>query len=161
MRRAPLLLLFTVHLPLMADHAPGHAKLEWGLGLGAISHPDFRGSSHDRARLLPLPYLKYRGERLRVDEGIEGRLFKTPNLLLSVSGNGSLPSSDGNAERQGMDKLDATVEFGPSLEYRLHHDDETQLWLEFPIRFALNVEDSFKSIGEVFHPRLAWRKPGG
>ncbi len=152
-----LLLIFS--LPLAADHVPGHAKLEWGVGMVGLSLPDFRGSSVDQQKLLPFPYLKYRGERLRVDDGIEGRLFKTPDLLLSVSGNGSLPSSDDSNERAGMEPLDAVVELGPSLEYRIRHDRTTSLWLELPVRFALNVEDDFDSIGEVFHPRLAWRKP--
>lgn len=159
MNRLWLIPLLALSLPSAADHAPDHAKFEWGLGIAALSLPDFRGSSHDQQQLLPLPYIKYRGERLRVDDGIEGQLFKTPDLLLSVSGNGSLPSSDDNTERAGMPELEATVEFGPSLEYRLRYDDETSLWLELPLRVALNVEDSFNSIGEVFHPRLAWRKP--
>lgn len=159
MNRLWSLLLLGVSLPLAADHVPGHAKIEWGLGVGAISLPDFRGSSHDQQKVLPLPYIKYRGERLRVDDGIEGRLFKTPDLLLSISGNGSLSSSDDNRERAGMEPLDATVELGPSLEYRIRYDEQTSLWLELPLRFALNVEDDFKTIGEVFHPRLAWRKP--
>lgn len=159
MNRFALMILLVTSAPSLADHAPDHAKLEWGLGVGSIAHPDFRGSSHDQVRLIPLPYIRYRGDRLRVEDGIEGRIFKTPDILLTLSGNGSLPSSDGNAEREGMAKLDTTVELGPSLEYRIRHDDTTSLWLELPVRFALNVEDSFKSIGEVFHPRLAWRKP--
>lgn len=144
---------------LFADHETGHATLEWGLGVASLTHPDYRGSTRDQNRVLPLPYIKYRGNRLRVDDGIEGRLFKTPDLLLSLSGNGSLPSSNSNPERAGMEKLDATVEIGPSLEYRFMHNEKSSLWLELPLRFALNVEDSFDSIGSVFHPRLAWRIP--
>lgn len=153
------LLLCCLSLPALADHVPGHAKLEWGIGIAALTLPDYRGSTREQNRVLPLPYLKYRGYRLRVDDGIEGRFFQTPDLLLSLSGNGSLPSSDDNPERAGMVKLDATVEIGPSLEYRVHHDETSSLWLELPLRIALNVEDSFDSIGSVFHPRLAWRRP--
>lgn len=158
-RKLFLLSGLMISCQLQADHVPGHAKLEWGLGIATLTHPDYRGSTHDQVRTLPMPYLKYRGERLRVDEGIEGRIFKTPDLLLSLSGNGSLPSSDDNPERQGMEKLDAIVEFGPSLEYRVRHDHVSSLWVELPLRFALNVEDDLNSIGTIFHPRLAWRKP--
>lgn len=154
-----LLALFLLPIAAVADHVPGHAKLEWGLGIGVLAHPDFRGSRHDQQRVLPVPYIKYRGDRLRIDDGIEGRIFSTPNLLLSVSGNGSLPSSSGNSEREGMDELDATAEFGPSLEYRMAHSDTSSVWLELPLRFALNVQEDLDSIGQVFHPRVAWRRP--
>lgn len=142
-----------------ADHVPGHARLEWGLGVAALSTADYRGSSNTQNNLIPLPYLKYRGKRLRIDDGVEGRLFDSPDLLITISGNGSLPSSDGNAERSGMDELDTTVELGPSIEYRVQHNTSTQLWLELPLRFALNAEDNFDLLGEVFHPRLSWRRP--
>lgn len=159
MNKNILWLVLAASSPLLADHIPGHAKLEWGFGVATLTHPDYRGSTRDQNRVLPLPYIKYRGNRLRVDDGIEGRLFKTPDLLLSLSGNGSLPSSNSNPERAGMQKLEATVEIGPSLEYRVMHDEKTSLWLELPLRFAMNIEDSFDSVGSVFHPRLAWRIP--
>jgi MipA family protein len=134
-------------------------KFEIGPALVYLSIPEYRGSSHQINQLVPFPYLKYRGEKLRVDDGIEGRLFKTPDLLLSISGNGSLPSSDKNSERAGMQDLDATLELGPSLELRLLSEEETALWLELPLRFALAVGRNINSIGYTFHPRLAWRKP--
>ncbi len=71
---------------ILADHVPGHAKLEWGVGLSALSFPDYRGSSATQDLLIPFPFIKYRGERLRVDEGIEGLLFKSPDFLLSIIG---------------------------------------------------------------------------
>jgi outer membrane protein len=144
---------------LLADHIPGHAKFKWGLGLAALSHPDYRGSSYTQSALLPLPYIRYRGERLRVEDGIEGRLFKSPDLLLTISGNGSPPSDKNNPERAGMDQLDATMEIGPSLEYRVSHDDDSSLWFELPLRYAFNLEKSLDRVGRVLHPRLAWRWP--
>jgi outer membrane scaffolding protein for murein synthesis (MipA/OmpV family) len=143
----------------VADHVEGHAKLEWGIGLAALTTPDYRGSTEHQSLLLPFPYLKYRGDRLRIDDGIEGRIFNTPDLLLSISGNGSLPSTEDNAARAGMAELDASIEFGPSLEYRLMHDTRTSLWLELPLRFAYTIQDNPEAIGQVFHPRIAWRKP--
>ncbi len=142
-----------------ADHVPGHATLEWGIGMASIHAPDYRGSGETQTELLPLPYIKYRGERLIIDEGIEGRLFATPDLLLAISGNGSLPSSDDNKAREGMDELDASIELGPSLEYRLQHDEDSSVWLELPLRFAFGVNSDLQSIGYTLNPRLAWRKP--
>ena len=141
-----------------ADHYPGHAKLEWGIGAVMLSTPDYIGSSRSQNLFAPFPYLKYRGKHLRIDDGIEARLFNTPDLLLSISGNGSLPSPDDNPAREGMDKLDASIEFGPSLEYRLTHDESTSVWLEVPLRFAFSIGDNTGYMGQIFNPKIAWRK---
>lgn len=151
-------LLFT-SASAVADQYSVHSRLELGIGLFALSTPDYRGSTHTQNKVIPFPYIKYRGERLRVDNGVEGRLFKAPDLLLSLSGNGTLPSSDNNPEREGMDELDATAEIGPSLEYRLFHDESNSLWLELPVRIAISIGDNIDLIGLVIQPRLAWRKP--
>jgi hypothetical protein len=135
------------------------AKLEWGLGLVGLSIADYIGSPERQNRVVPLPYIKYRGDFLYIDEGIEGRLFKSPDLLLGISGNGSLPTPDDNPKRAGMQQLDATFELGPSLEYRLWHDPASEVWLELPLRFAFRVNSGFDSIGGTINPRLSWRKP--
>ena len=142
-----------------SDEEPTLPELEYGIGVVQLSMPQYRGSSISNNQLIPFPYLKYRGEKLRVDDGIEGRLFKTPDLLLSISGNGSLPSSSKDSERAGMQDLDATVEFGPSLELRLQSNEDASLWLELPLRFAFSVGSDISHIGQTFHPRLAWRWP--
>lgn len=152
-----LLLLFSGSVP--ADHYPGHATLEWGLGIVALSTPDYIGSSISQQQLLPFPYLKYRGKRLRIDDGVEARLFDSADLVLSISGNGSLPGSKDNPQRAGMDELDISVEFGPSLEYQLQRNASSSVWLELPLRYAFSIEHNLDTIGRVFHPRLAWRRP--
>ena len=142
-----------------ADHVPGHAKLEWGVGVVMLHTPDYIGSTYSQTVFAPFPYLKYRGERLRIDDGVEARLFNTPDLLLSISGNGTLPGPDDNPTREGMDKLDAGIEFGPSLEYRLTHDDSTSVWLEIPLRLAFSIGQQSGYVGQILNPKIAWRKP--
>ncbi len=158
--RSIALLLTSLAAPaLLADsHAP-LPKFEWGIGAAALSLPDYRGSSRSQQSLLPFPYIKYRGKRLLIDDGIEARLFEIPDLLLSISGNGALPPPDDTPERAGMPRLDASIELGPSLEYRFFRDDFHSLWLELPLRFAVAIGSDNKQIGQVFTPRLAWRKP--
>ena len=152
--------LLCLSLPVLADHIPEHpAKLEWGPALALISTPDYIGSKNRVNYLVPFPYIKYRGDILRIDDGVEARLFKQPDLVLSVSGNGSLPSPEQSEERAGMDKLDASVEFGPSLEYRLLDNAASSLWLELPLRLAVTVSKNVAAFGKVFTPRLAWRHP--
>jgi hypothetical protein len=85
-------------------------RLELGAGLFALSAPDYRGSSETSTYLLPVPYIKYRGERLRVDEGAQGVIFESEDLLLTLSGNLSLPADDDTPEREGMDELEAIIE---------------------------------------------------
>ncbi len=58
-----------------------------------------------------------------------------------------------------MDKLDASVELGPSLEYRLTHDEDTSVWLEIPLRLAFSIGENTGYIGQIFNPKIAWRKP--
>ncbi len=154
---AILALLFCISA--LADHVPGHAKLEWGIGAVILTAPDYIGSELTQHIIAPFPYLKYRGKYLRIDDGVEALLFNTPDLLLSISGNGSLPPPDDNPTRKGMEKLDASVEFGPSLEYRLNHDETTSVWLEIPLRFAFSIGHNTAYIGNIFNPKIAWRKP--
>ncbi|MFV2031647.1 MAG: MipA/OmpV family protein [Gammaproteobacteria bacterium] len=134
-------------------------KFELGVSLLSLSAPHYRGSAHSTGYLLPVPYIKYRGDWLRIDEGVEGRLFDSENLVLSISGNGSLPVDDDNPERVGMAQLKANVEIGPSLEYRIRQGERDSLWFELPLRLALTIESSPQNIGRVLHPRLAWRLP--
>lgn len=144
---------------LVAQAEPeAHSFLELGIGVLMMDAPDYVGSSHHRLRLIPFPYLKYRGKKLRVDDGIEGRLFESPNLLVSISGNGNLPTSDNNPEREGMKPLDATVEFGPSLDYRFYHLDDQAAWLEMPLRGMFSLGNDTAFLGAVFNPKLSWNQ---
>ena len=138
------------------DHLP---RLEVGVGMLALDSPDYRGSSESDTYLLPAPYIKYRGERLRVDEGANGVIYETPDLLLTLSGNLSVPADEDTPEREGMDKLSATIEIGPSLNYRFLRLERSSWWLDLPLRFAYTLDSDFDHVGLVFQPRLSWRKP--
>ncbi len=153
-----MLLLILVSTQVVADQ---HVlpEIELGVSLLSLNAPNYRGSAHSTSYLLPVPYIKYRGERVRIDEGLEGRLFNSENLILSISGNGSLPVDDDTPERIGMGPLEANVEIGPSLEYRLHQGERDSLWFELPLRIAITIENSPQNIGRILHPRLAWRLP--
>ncbi|HEY5738155.1 MAG TPA: MipA/OmpV family protein [Gammaproteobacteria bacterium] len=134
-------------------------RLELGIGLIALNAPDYRGSAESSNYLLPVPYVKYRGHRLRVDEGADGIIFETPDLLLTLSGNLSLPADEDTPERDGMDKLEALVEIGPSLNWRFLHLRHSDLWLDLPLRLAYTLNADFEHVGYVFQPRLSWRRP--
>ena len=134
-------------------------RLELGAGLFALNAPDYRGSSESANYLLPVPYLKYRGERVRVDEGADGIIFESPDLLFTLSGNLSVPVDSDTPEREGMDELDALVEIGPSLNWRFWRGERSAWWLDLPLRVAYTLGGNFDQVGYVFQPRLSWRLP--
>jgi len=158
MKRLPVSL--TLLLLTSVVFADGHElpRLELGASLGVLDIPNYRGSENSSTLVFPLPYIKYRGKRVKVDEGVQGIFFDSKDLVVSISGNGTLPVDDDNPERVGMDELDATLEIGPSLDYRLTHG-EGQWWIELPLRFAFALNSEFEHIGQIVHPRIVWRKP--
>ncbi len=151
-----LVMALSVSSATAADALP---RFELGAGLSMVNTQDYRGARSTSSYIIPIPYIKYRGERLRVDEGAKGILVETPNLELSLSGNFSFSVDDDIPEREGMDKLDAIVEIGPSLNYRFFELSRSDWWLDLPLRLAYTANSDFDSIGYVFQPRLSWRKP--
>jgi outer membrane protein len=149
---------------LLSVFAVAHAQEElpaWeaGMGFAALSIPDYRGSDRQRSYVLPLPYLVYRGETVKVDkEGAHADLFKSDSVKLDLSINAGPPakSSDDGA-RSGMPDIDPTLEAGPVLKVLLSAsaDQDRILSLRLPLRgvVATNFRHS-KSIGWVFAPNL-------
>ncbi len=151
-----LLVLVTLEALAREDNLP---RFELGISLVGLNLPHYRGSAGSSNYLLPLPYLKYRGERFQIDDGIEGILSVSEDLILTISGNASAPVDDDSPERVGMEELKGSIEIGPSLDYRLYRAKRSSLWLELPLRLAVTFESSPQTIGRVFNPRLAWDKP--
>ena len=133
----------------------------WEAGLGAVglSLPDYRGSDQQRSYVLPLPYLVYRGDFLRLDsEGLTGLLFHSERVRLKLSGEAAMPAkSTKNKARAGMPDLDLTVQVGPALEICVAEDkhSERAMLLRLPVRSVIATDLSeWKSIGFVFNPQL-------
>ncbi len=154
----PCLLALMLASPLLAD---GHKlpRLELGASLGGLNIPNYRGSANSTAHVFILPYVKYRGDQLKVEEGVQGIMFDSQNLVLSMSANGTLPVNGDNPERVGMPKLDATLEIGPSLDYRISAANSGEWWIELPLRLAFTLNSNLEHVGQVFQPRIVWRKP--
>lgn len=133
--------------------------LEIGVGAIALNIPDYRGSADSSSYLLPTPYFKYRGDRLRVDDGAKGVIFESEDLLFTLSANFSFPVDDDTSEREGMDELDAIFEIGPAINYRFYRMQHSALWIDLPLRYGYTLDSEFDNIGYIFEPRLSWRKP--
>lgn len=129
---------------------------EVGVGVGAVSFPDYRGSSRQRSHALPVPYLIYRGEFLKADrDGIRGVFFDSERVELNLSLAASLPvDSSGNGARRGMPDLKPTIEVGPSLEFNLWRsaDQLARVDLRLPLRAAFTVHGGMQHVGMVFTP---------
>jgi MipA family protein len=131
---------------------------EAGLGVGALTFPDYRGSDETTVYPVPVPYFVYRGDFLKADrEGVRGELFDREYVELSISVNATIPvRSEHNAARRGMSDLQPTIELGPSLDLHLWRskDRAMKLDLVMPLRMPITVASSPQSIGWVFSPRL-------
>jgi outer membrane protein len=142
----------------LAVHAEEKPLWEFGLGVGAIAFPDYRGSDETHVYPVPIPYFVYRGPFLKADrDGLRGELFDREYVELSLSVNASIPiNSEDNDARRGMPDLKPTIELGPSLELHLWRsaDRTAKLDLVMPLRVPVTLESSARSLQWTFAPRL-------
>ena len=159
MRRRALLIC-SVALALSAPAAQAEEKPLWefGLGVGALAFPDYRGSDEARVYPVPVPYFVYRGPILKADrDGLRGRLFNREYVELDLSVGATIPvSSEDNAARRGMPDLKPTFEIGPSVEWHLwrSQDRDVKFDLVMPLRVPITIESSPRSLQWMFAPRL-------
>lgn len=131
---------------------------EFGMGVGAVTFPDYRGSDEIETYPVPVPYFVYRGDFFKADrDGVRGELFDRRYAEMSISLSASVPvESDENAARRGMEDLSPTLELGPSLELHVWQSSNERYKLDvvMPFRVPVTVESSPRSIGWVFAPRV-------
>jgi outer membrane scaffolding protein for murein synthesis (MipA/OmpV family) len=131
---------------------------EIGAGVAAFSFPSYRGSDQTHNFLLPVPHFTYHGDFLKADrQGIRGSFFDSDRLDLTVSLALSPPvSSDDIKARAGMSDLKGTFEIGPQVDFTFWRSENRARFLKLllPLRAAVTVEGSPKTIGWVFHPKL-------
>ncbi len=136
-------------------------KWEFGVGVGSIYGPDYRGSSEYRNYTAPIPYVIYRGKYLRSDrEGIRGQFLTFDRIQFTFSANAAItPHTAENKFRQGMPELGSTLELGPSLNIQLTGDETQHGWqLQLPWRAVYAVggkTDQF--VGSIFQPQFIFR----
>lgn len=133
-------------------------RLEAGIGVATLVHPDYRGSSRYNLSAFPLPYVIYRGDVVRVTrEGLRAQLLDRDRLNLTMSAALSLPGgADGDSARRGMPRLMPTFEAGPSLDWSLHEPDSpVSVRLRLPVRAVVATDfRNIESAGWLAHPHL-------
>ena len=152
---ALLLLAGLVAGPALAAEKP---LWELGVGMSALSFPDYRGADESSFFAIPFPYVVYRGTFFKADkDGVRGSFFDNDRIDLNVSIGASVPvSSDENRAREGMPDLQPTVELGPSLDLTLWRSQDRRytLDLRLPARAAVTVMGGMDYVGWEFSPRV-------
>lgn len=152
-----------VAMLLLASIARAEKLPQWeiGLGGGALSVPDYRGSSESQVYPYPFVFPVYRGRHLQADEeGIKGMLLESDRLRFDISYDGNVPVKNDSDARRGMDSLDPTVQIGPMLRYKLWTSDANHqsVIVDLPLRAAFAVGSGIEHIGYTAFPRIAYRR---
>lgn len=158
-----LLACFISAHPAVAQEIP---KWEFGLGVGGARIPHYRGSDQHEDYLIPLPYIRYNGDRLKVDrEGGRFFFYETESTKLDLSMAFAPPvDSEDNQARSGMPDLDPVIEIGPRFQYTVYEtaDKNLRMRLATPIRAAIATDlGNSEGIGVVFSPYFQVRYYNG
>jgi outer membrane protein len=151
--------LLLVLVCLAASPALGEQLPLWeaGVGIGSARIPHYRGSNQYRTWVLPVPYIVYRGEILKLDENrYRGLFYRSDRAELDISLSGSPPARNDEA-RRGMPDLDATFEVGPTFNLSLlgSKSSDVELELRVPVRTVIATDLSrYRYTGWVFQPNL-------
>jgi outer membrane scaffolding protein for murein synthesis (MipA/OmpV family) len=163
-------LVFVIAIVLAAPAYAYHLPVrEGGLGAATLYVPAYRGAKDQKFFWLPVPYLAYRGDTVKIDEeGVRGELYQGPRVQLDFSLAGNVPvSGDKHSARAGMRDLDPVGEAGPAMNvflFQAENSPEHQFWLRLPLRAVVSVgEPLLDDQGWVFSPYLdwVWRRTNG
>lgn len=159
---APLLLCALAALPARAQQLP---VFEVGVAGGGGSLPAYPASSQNQWRGLLVPYLIYRGDVLRSDDGgVRARANLMDGIELSVSASGGVNAqSDDVTARQGMPDLQWLGEVGPNLRFILWRGENeaspARIVLDTPVRAVFSTDWSSVSFrGFTFAPDIGYER---
>ncbi len=136
---------------------------ELGVGVAPVTFPAYRGADEQVSYTFPIPYIVYRGDRLRVDRGgARGMLWDSDNIEVDLSFDGAIPvDSSDDGPRAGMEELDPILEVGPSLKVGLAETDSGRLEFRLPVRAAIAIDDGVtRQEGWKIHPMLNYAGAG-
>jgi MipA family protein len=145
--------------PAFAQEKASAPLWEAGVGAGFVSTPAYPGADTQNHRVLAIPFLIYRGEVLRSDQGgIGARLVHSDTTEFDIGFAASLPASSKDVPaRAGMPDLGTLIEFGPRVKVKLADiDPQSRLRFELPLRAVMEVRDGVRRQGWTMEPRLVW-----
>ncbi len=130
------------------------------------SQQAYPGSRQQVRSAILLPFLVYRGQVVRAEQGGIGvRAARSASTELDVGVSGSFGSAAAdNDRRRGLPNIGTLVEFGPRLKVNLGPAP----WgggfsAALPLRGVFDINHAFDYRGLAFEPLLAWgdRSAGG
>jgi outer membrane protein len=140
----------------------------WEAGFFAVggSQQAYPGAKQRVRSAIALPFLVYRGQLVRADEGTVGvRAARTQNIELDIGLSGSFGSAaSDNDVRRGLPNIGTLVEFGPRLRWNLGPAPwGGGLRLALPARGVFDITDGMRFRGVAVEPVLGWgaRTAGG
>ncbi len=159
-RLLPLLGLACAAVPAQAQQLP---VFEAGIAGGGGWTPAYPASNQNHWRGLLVPYMIYRGDLFRADEGgvrARARLSEDIELSVSASGGFNAHSNDITA-REGMPDLDWLGEIGPNVRFVLWRGEQAEqprrLVLDAPVRAVFSTDWTSVSFrGFTFAPDIAY-----
>ena len=158
--------------PAFAQDAPQLPLWELGIGTVGRASAEYPGASEYTGSGTVYPYLTYRGRLIEFGGDATFRLIpiRTERLEFGVSIDGSSAVDSGdNALRGALPDLDALVEFGPDIGYRLSEGPAVfgtgtgRLEASLQARGVFSIDsDDFDvdRVGALVRPALRYRQNG-
>lgn len=146
----------------------------WELGVGAVGRvsPEYPGASEYSGGGTVYPYLTYRGRLFEFGGDATFRLvpFRSDRLEfgITVDGSSAVDSGD-NALRGALPDLDALVEFGPEVSYRLTErpaligDGTGRFEFSLQTRGVFSIDSDtwdIDRVGALVRPAIRYRQNG-
>lgn len=137
-------------------------KPRWEAGVFAATFytPLYPASAQTQQKILPVPFLIYRGERLRIGEDgvIKAMAIEKPHFKVDLSlGAAFNANSNDSTIREGMPDLDFIFEVGPQVSFMLFDSEENETWLNLQVRKVFSTDFSdIQSRGYIFQPEISF-----
>lgn len=135
----------------------------WEAGFFGVggSQQAYPGSKQQVRRGIVLPFLIYRGDWLRSEEGSVGvRALRGATTEIDVGLAGSFGSAPRNNDaRRGMPRIGTLAELGPRVKWDLGPAPGGGRWrAALPLRAVLDVDHAFDYRGIAFEPDIGWNR---
>ena len=165
-----LFAVFIITLPVHATTANKSTEVsikvdkptwEAGAFLAAFNAPLYPAAAESQGKILPVPFVIYRGERLRVGEGgiIKAMAVDKPRFKIDLSlGAAFNANSDDAKAREDMPDLDFIFEIGPEVSIMLNNTDASETWLNLQFRKVFSSDFSrIDDRGYIFQPEISYQ----
>ncbi|TRX54464.1 MipA/OmpV family protein [Thalassomonas sp. M1454] len=146
------------------DQIIGKPVWEAGIFTAAFNGPIYPAASDTQNKFLPVPFVIYRGERVRVGDGsfVKAMAVEKERFKLDVSlGAAFNADSEKSKIREGMPDLDFLFEIGPQASFLLDDNDSSNTWLNLQVRSVFTTDFSeVDHKGYLFQPEVAFKGKG-